>query len=93
MIGKPVALIQIPNQRLFSSAQAAQYLGKHKNTVNKLADLGTIKARVEVDRSGRRRRAFTLEDLDAYIDSLAPWYDSPNGEESGARKEEENGNF
>jgi len=87
MIGKPVALIQIPNQRLFSIAAAARYLDKHVNTVRKLADLGKIKAKRELDLSGRKRRVFTLEDLDAYIDSLDPWYDPPNGEESGAEQE------
>ena len=91
MIGKPVALIQIPNQRLFGVAQAAQYLGKHANTVRKLADLGKIQAWVEVDGSGRRHRVFTLEDLNAYIDSLSGWYDSPKGERPGARREAENG--
>ncbi len=28
MIGKPVALIQVPNQRLFSAKAAARYLAK-----------------------------------------------------------------
>lgn len=91
MIGKPVALFQIPNQRLFTIAAAARYLDKHKNTVRKLADLGIIKAKIEVDLSGRKRRVFTLEDLDAYIDNLDPWYDPPNGEESGAEQEEIHG--
>ena len=93
MIGKPVALIQVPSQRLFGLAAAARYLDKHKNTVRKLADLGIIKARVELDLSGRKRRVFTLEALNAYIDSLAPWYDLPNGEESGAEQEEDHGDF
>ncbi len=94
MVGKTVALIQVPNQRLFRVAQAAHYLGKHPNTIRKLADLGEIKACVEVDSSGRRHRVFTLDELDAYIDSLPQWYDSPNGGESpGARKEKPNGDI
>ncbi len=51
MIAKPIALIQIPNQRLFGLAAAARYLDKHKNTVRKLADLGIIKARVDLNPS------------------------------------------
>ena len=93
MIGKPTALLQIPNQRLFSLSAAAQYVGKSKWTLQKYADLGMIEARVEVDLSGRKRRAFTLEALNDYINSLAPWYDSPNGEESGAEQEATNGNL
>jgi len=57
------------------------------------ADLGKIEARVEFDLSGRKRRVFTLEALDAYIESLGPWYDSRNGEESGAEQETTNGNL
>ena len=35
--------------------------------------------------SGRsRRRVVALEDLNAYADSLEPWYDSPHGEEPGS---------
>lgn len=94
MVNNPVALLQIPTQRLFRVAQAARYLGKHPNTIRKLADLGEIKTRVEIDSSGRRHRVFTLEDLDAYIDSLAQWYDSPNdGESPGARKEANSGHL
>ena len=40
MIGKPVALIQVPNQRLFSTKAATQYLGVHPDTLRKYADLG-----------------------------------------------------
>ena len=84
MIAKPIAFTQIPNQAMFGLAAAARHLGKHKNTVRKLVDLGIIKARVELDLSARKRRVFTLEVLNAYIDSLATWSDLPNGEESGA---------
>jgi hypothetical protein len=93
MIGNPIALIQIPSQRLFSLSAAAQYVGKSKWTLQKYADLGKIEARVEFDLNGRKRRVFTLEALDAYIESLGPWYDSRNGEESGAEQEATNGNL
>ena len=42
MIGKPVALIQIPNQRLFSTRAAARYLGVHEQTLRKFVDLGHL---------------------------------------------------
>ena len=93
MIGKPVALIQVPNRRLFSVAAAAQYLGKAIGTIRKLADLNIIRARVELDTAGRRRRVFALEDLNAYVDSLEPWYESPHGKEPGSRKEEMDGHL
>ncbi len=83
MVGKAVALIQVPNQRLFSTKATAQYLGVHPDTVRKYADLGWVRAR-----KLERRRVFTLEDLDAFIDSL-PCYDSPGGKPGG--KEISNG--
>jgi len=70
MVGKAVALIQIPNQRLFGTKAAAQYLGVHPDTMRKYANLGWIRAR-----KLERRRVFTLEDLDAFIDAL-PEYQS-----------------
>ena len=74
-------------------AAAAQYLGKAVGTVRKLDDLNIVKARVELDSAGRRRRVFALEDLNAYVDSLEPWYDSPHGEEPGSGKEEMHGHL
>ncbi len=70
MIGKPTALIQVPNQRLFSIKAAAKYLGIHEQTLRKLTDLGEVQAQ----RMGSRR-VFRLEELDRYIDSLPPWCD------------------
>jgi len=70
MIGKPIALIQVPNQRLFSTKAAAQYLGVHPDTLRKYADLGRIRVR-----RLERRRVFILEDLNAFIDAL-PEYQS-----------------
>jgi len=80
MIGKPIALIQVPNQRLFGMKAAARYLGVHEQTVRKLTDLGEIKAR----RLGERR-VYTLEELDRFIDSLPEWYHGP-GERSGTER-------
>ncbi len=45
MIGKPVALIQIPNQAMFSPKAAARYLGINVKTLKDLTDLGQIAAR------------------------------------------------
>ncbi len=88
MIGKPIALIQVPNQRLFSTKAAAQYLGVHTDTVRKYADLGRIRAR-----KLERRRVFALEDLNAFIDALPEYqsydYTAPGGKPGG--KEISNG--
>ncbi len=59
---KPIDLIQIPNQRLFSSKAAACYLGVCADSLRKYADLGWIKAR-----QLEKRRVFALEDLDSFI--------------------------
>ena len=80
MIGKAIALIQIPNQRLFGTKSAARYLGIHEQTLRKLTDLGELSAL----RMGHRR-VYRLEDLDAYIDSLPRWYDG-SGEKSGTER-------
>ena len=60
-----LALIQVPNQRLFSTTAAAQYLGVSDDTLRTYADEGLIPAR-----RLKRRRVFTLEGLDTFIDGL-----------------------
>ena len=80
MIGKAIALIQVPNQRLFGTKAAARYLGIHEQTLRKITDLGEITAH----RMGHRR-VYRLEDLDVYIDSLPRWYDG-DGEKSGTER-------
>lgn len=80
MIGKAIALIQVPNQRLFGTKAAAHYLGIHEQTLRKLTDLGEI----TTHRMGHRR-VYRLEDLDVYIDSLPRWYDG-DGEKSGTER-------
>ena len=89
MIGKPVALIQVPNQRLFSTKSAACYLGVHADTIRKYADLGWVKAR-----RLENRRVFALEDLDRFIESLPEYqhlaYTGTGGKPGG--KETGNGN-
>ena len=85
MIGKPVALIQIPNQRLFSTKAAARYLGIHEQTLRKYADLDRLPAkRLE------NRRVFTLEALNIFIDELPEWYPDPDGGPGQERRK--NGN-
>jgi len=89
VIGQPVALIRVPNQRLFGTKAAAKYLGVHPDTLRKYADLGWIKAR-----RLERRRVFALEDLDAFIDAL-PEYQSYDYTALGGKpgvKEISNGN-
>ncbi len=82
MIGKPVALIQVPNQRLFGIKAASRYLDMHPQTLRKLTDLGEINAK----KLGGRR-VYTLEELDRFIESLPQWYDGPS-ERSGAERRE-----
>jgi excisionase family DNA binding protein len=88
MIGKPVALLQIPCQRLFGMKAAARYLGISGDTLRKYADLGMIPAqRLE------NRRVFKLEDLDAFIDSLPEYTSYPYTDRGGkpGGKESRNG--
>ncbi len=74
MIGKSIVVIQVPNQRLFSTKAAARYLGIHEQTLRKYADLGRILAR-----RLEKRRVFTLEELDSFIEKLPQWYPDPDG--------------
>lgn len=76
MIDKPLAVVQVPNRRLFGPKAAAKYLGICEDTLKKITDLGQINA---FNMNGRR--AYRLEDLDAYVESLPGWYDS-TGEKS-----------
>jgi hypothetical protein len=76
MIDKPIALVGIRNQRLFGPKAAATYLGICEDTLKKITDLGQLRA---FNMNGRR--AYRMEDLDAYVDSLPGWYDS-TGEKS-----------
>jgi Helix-turn-helix domain len=67
VIGKPIALIQIPNQRLFSVSAAARYLGIDADTLRK------IDATELPVKEFRGRRTYRLEDLDRLIESLLAW--------------------
>lgn len=69
MIGKPLALIQVPNQAMFAPRAAAHYLGVNVKTLKKLTDRGEIPAR-----RFRNRRAYLLEDLERFRTSLPGWY-------------------
>ena len=83
-IGKAVAFIHVPNQRGFKIKPAARYLGLHPQTLRKLTDEGKIRAK---NMDGKR--LYTLEDLNAYIESLSEWYYGA-GERSEASNEERN---
>jgi hypothetical protein len=71
VIGRPVALIQIPNQRLFKVKAAARYLGISEDSLKKYTDLGQVKA---FDFNGCR--VYKLEELERLIDSLPQWDDA-----------------
>jgi excisionase family DNA binding protein len=68
MIGKPVALIQVPNQRLFGPKAAARYLGISTDLLYEITAEGLI-----ATYDFRGRRAYRLEDLDRFIESLRLW--------------------
>ena len=80
MIGKPVALIQVPNQRLFGPRAAARYLGVHEQTLKKMTDEGELQAKWM-----RNRKVYLLEELDRYIESL-PAYNPACGEKPGPER-------
>jgi excisionase family DNA binding protein len=67
-------LLKIPIQRLFGTKSAANYLGIHEQTLRKYVDLGMIKAR-----RLEKRRVFTLEDLNCFIEDLPRWYPESDG--------------
>ena len=85
MIGRPVALIQVPNQRVFGPREAARYLGVHQQTLKKITDEGELPARWM-----RNRKVYVLEELDRYTESL-PAYNRCHGENPG-RERRINGN-
>ena len=70
-IDKPSGVVQVPNRRLFGPKSAAKYLGICEDTLKNITDLGQINA---FNMNGRR--AYRLEDLDAYVEALPGWYDS-----------------
>jgi len=72
MIGRPIALIQIPNQRVFQMKAASRYLGISVDSLRTYSDLGLIRAK-----SLNGRRVFLLADLDAFIDSLPMFQSKP----------------
>ena len=76
MSDKPIAIAGIRNQGLFGPKAAARYLGICEDTLKKISDLGQLRA---FNMNGRR--AYRMEDLDAYVESLPGWYDS-TGEKS-----------
>ena len=76
MLSTSMAMIQVPNRRLFGPKAAAKYLGVCEDTLKKMTDLQQIRA---FNMNGRR--VYRLEDLEAYVESLPGWYDEP-GEKS-----------
>jgi excisionase family DNA binding protein len=72
MIGKPIALLQVPNQALFSLKAAARYLGISTDTLTEFADNGLLKCYELCS-----RRTFKLEDLEKFRDALPEWDNRP----------------
>ncbi len=86
MIGKPVALIQVPNQVMFGPKAAARYLGMNVKTLKTITDLGEIPAR-----RFRNRRAYLLEDLEEYRKNLPQWYDADQRGENPSQERRKDG--
>lgn len=85
MIGKPIAFIQVPNQRIFSPKAAARYLGVHEQTLKKITDEGQIHAKWM-----RNRKVYLLEELDRYVNSLQDY--NPSYGENPGQERRSNGN-
>ncbi len=86
MIGKPFALILIPNQAMFAPKAAAQYLGINVKTLKLITDLGEIPAR-----RFRNRRAYLLEDLEHFRKNLPQWYDADQRGENPSQERRKDG--
>lgn len=71
---KALEIISIPEQVAFHICDAARYLGISPNTLRKRTDLGMIPAR----RDENGNRVYLLSDLDAYLNSLPPYWRSGN---------------
>jgi hypothetical protein len=70
-IAGTVTLVPVPSKRLFGPKAAADYLGVHEDTLKKMTALEQICA---FNLNGRR--AYRVEDLAAFVESLPEWYDS-----------------
>jgi hypothetical protein len=68
MIGKQIALIQVPNQALFSLRAAAEFLGISADALREDSDAGLIPCYLF-----HGRRTFKLEDLENLRANLPHW--------------------
>lgn len=68
------SLLAVPAQRFFTIRQASRYTGLNASTLRKMTDLGELRAR----RVGKRRM-FTIEDLNSWIDGQPLWYNDSHG--------------
>ena len=68
MIGKQIALIQVPNKALFSLKAAAQYLGISAKTLREHTGEGRIDCY-----DFRGRRTYKWEDLERLREELRKW--------------------
>ena len=69
MIGKQIALVQVPNQALFSLRAAAEFLGISADALREDSDAGLIPCY-----QFHGRRTFKLEDLESLRASLPRWH-------------------
>jgi len=69
MIGKRIALLQVPNQALFSLKAAAQFLGISPDVLREDSEAGLIPCY-----EFHGRRTYKLEDLEALRKALPGWH-------------------
>ena len=86
MIGRPVALIQVPNQALFRPKAAAQFLGMDVKTLKRLTDESIIQAKWD---PYLKQRSYPLEELERYRDTLPDY--NPNYGELNPRASQDEG--
>jgi len=72
LIGKQIALIQVPNQALFSLKAAAAFLGISPDTLSEDSDAGRIPCY-----EFHGRRTYKLEDLETLRARLPKWQNQP----------------
>jgi len=82
MIGKQVALLQIPNQALFSLKAAALYLGISPDSLIEDTETGKIDCF-----QFHGRRTYKLEDLEKLRDSLPKWQNRARPNSASASSE------
>ena len=84
MIGKPIALIRVPNQAVWKPTAACKYLGICRNTLDRFTDEGILKAKWNPH---LKRREYDWEELERYRKEERTDYNPTHGENPGVPTE------